>query len=162
MIEIPLTKGFVAIVDDEDAHLARHNWFAFRGRYTWYAARKEPKPGGGQRTVCLHREVLGAPARAQVDHCDGNGLDCRRHNLRLASGTQNQGNRRLNRNNKSGFKGVFWYKARGKWTAAIKVGKRRPWLGLFDAPEDAARAYDAAARAAFGEFARTNFPAVVA
>ena len=59
----------------------------------------------------------------------------------------------------SPYKGVSWFAARSVWQAHIQVRRRRRWLGYFTSDVDAARAYDAAARQAFGEFARTNFSA---
>lgn len=154
MILIPLTRGQVATIDDEDVHLSRKRWRAlWRNGRGWYAMRNE-----GSKVVYLHHAVLGPVATAEIDHVNGNGLDCRRANLRPATNSQNQANRRAPRNNTSGFRGVSWHKSEGKWRAVIKVHQRQTQLGYFGAPEDAARAYDAAARRAFGEFARVNFP----
>lgn len=61
------------------------------------------------------------------------------------------------RGGSSQYKGVFWWKQHGKWCARIVVDGRQKHLGLFKEEPDAARAYDQAARAAWGEFARTNF-----
>lgn len=101
----------------------------------------------------LHREVLGPlQGRAQVDHKNGNTLDCRRENLRIATSAQNAANRRKRAGTSSRFKGVS---SRGpRWLAKINTR----YLGTFDSQEDAARAYDRAARVEFGEFARLNFP----
>jgi hypothetical protein len=153
VIEIPLTQGKVAIVDDEDAHLARFKWCAHRGRNTWYARRKV-----GQIHVLLHREILGVTDPAmKVDHADGNGLDCRRLNLRTASHAENSRNSCRPKTNTSGFRGVRWKKERG-WNARIRAGGKQQHLGHFATAEDAARAYDAAARRQHGAFAAVNFP----
>jgi hypothetical protein len=157
-LEIELTHGKVALIDVEDAHLAAFAWHAIcEDNGWWYAARHEPRPS--KRILRLHREVLGVTdPRVYVDHGNSDGLDCRRSNLRAATNTQNQHNRVLARSNTSGFKGVSLLRQTGKWQAAIKANGRKLYLGQFARPEDAARAYDDAARANHGEFARLNFP----
>ncbi len=94
----------------------------------------------------------------EVDHKDGNGLDCRRHNVRPATKQQNQANRGPRANNASGFKGVSWFPRQRRWYARIGVDGRNLYLGVYESAAAAARAYDAAARTHFGEFAKLNFP----
>jgi hypothetical protein len=90
---------------------------------------------------------------------NGNTLDNRRANLRLASPPQNAHNCKVARtNNTTGFKGVSFDKPRGRWIAYIRVLGKRYNLGRFNTAEEAAREYDRAARLAFGQFARINFP----
>lgn len=162
MITIPLTKGHVAVVDDEDVHLAQFRWYAQPVRRTIYARRDDWAWRDGRpvrlRAHFLHRDVLAAVKGSEVDHINGDGLDCRRSNLRLASRAQNARNRRTSTTNKSGFKGVSWQAKRGKWQAMICVNNRNRFLGRFSDPVAAAEAYDAAARKHFGEFAALNFP----
>jgi hypothetical protein len=107
----------------------------------------------------MHRQILGAPPGQQVDHINGDTLDNRRVNLRLATHGQNQHNRGKYRNNKSGYKGVSWDKAAGKWRAQIKFNNKKYNLGRYHDPIEAALAYDAAAIRLHGAFARLNFPA---
>jgi len=106
----------------------------------------------------LHRFILGIPdPNVQVDHFpDPSGLNNMRSNLRLAMKVENSRNRRLNINNTSGFKGVFWDKGNRKWRAQIKVDGKFKHLGYFADKREAARAYDVAALKCFGRFACTN------
>ena len=107
---------------------------------------------GGAREF-MHRLVMGCRPREEVDHRNGDGLNNRRHNLRSTTHSLNQANRRRV-TGKSGFKGVF--QRSGKWRAYITVAGRFISLGSFITAEEAARAYDVAAREHFGEFACTN------
>ncbi len=90
----------------------------------------------------------------KVDHINGNTLDCRRDNLRLATHQQNIRNSKLSTSNKTGYKGV-WIN-RGKIVASITVNYKHVVLGSFDTLLDAAIAYNYAAVENFGDFARLN------
>jgi len=104
------------------------------------------------RMLLLHRIILNAPKDMQVDHINGNRLDNRRENLRLCTHQQNCMNRKPVT---PGYKGVSW--AKGKWRAQIRYQGYTHYLGNnFDAPEEAAQAYDEKAKELFGEFARLN------
>lgn len=152
MIALPLSCGKQAVIDDDDAHLAAHKWSYLRGRNgNGYAVRSH-----AGRFLYLHREVIGAPPGAIVDHRDGDGLNCRRENLRLASHAQNLANRGRQRNNTSGCKGVTWDRSREVWRVEIQVNGRRANLGRFAMLEDAARAQRTASRILLGEFAQTE------
>lgn len=156
MVEIPLTRGLVALVDDEDAGLAKFTWCAQPHGRTVYAIRTLHRPR--KRTIRLHRVVLGTSDGVEVDHVNGDGLDCRRSNLRVVSHTENAANLRLSRVNSSGFKGVWMHRATGQWRAMIRSRGQRISLGLFGSAALAAEAYDNAARRVFGPFAAVNFP----
>jgi len=88
-----------------------------------------------------------------VDHINGDSTDNRLCNLRDATHSQNQANRKRRRNTASGHKGVSWHQQTGKWRASvIKDGKRHS-AGLHDTPELAAKAYLSKATELFGKFA---------
>ena len=158
MIEIPLTQGKAAIIDDEDAYLARYEWHAQARDSGRFYAKRTDWTSGVARTVYLHREVMCAAPGTDVDHRNRDGLDCRRRNLRLAVGGGNQQNSARRRGNRSGYKGVCWNAAKSRWQAQVQVDHRNLYLGLYSEAIDAARAYDFAAMWLHGEYARFNFP----
>ena len=170
MKEIKLTKGQVALVDDEDYEsVAKYKWQASlscTGR-TWYASRTVTM--SGKRTMIrLHQVILSAPSGFHVDHKNRNGLDCRRSNLRLATRCGNAANRSLRSDNTSGFKGVYrkhnpaFAGRKYCWAAQIRHNYKYSCIGYFKTAEEAARAYDVKAREFFGEFAWLNFPDIEA
>jgi AP2 domain len=101
----------------------------------------------------MHSLIVDYP---KPDHIDGNGLNNQRSNLRPATASQNCINRRTW--GRSAYRGVSWFKLYSKWNAAISYQRKSRNLGYFASEEDAARAYDAAARELHGAFARLNFP----
>jgi hypothetical protein len=157
MREIDLNQGFTTYVDDDDYdQVTEWNWSAVWNGHSWYVQRttKSLTNKSGMTTVSLHRTLMNAPRGVHVDHADGNTFNNQKHNLRLATVSQNNYNIGLKPSNKSGFKGVSLKK--GKWVAEIRAAGRHFYLGTFADPVDAALAYDAAAREHHGSFARTN------
>lgn len=158
-VSIPVGEHF-ALVDEADAELVTvHRWRAMEsqsGRLYAYTVI-------GRKTVFMHRLILGTGDGFDTDHRNRDGLDNRRCNLRPATRAQNVANtpkskRRDGRAWTSAYKGVCWNRDQRRWQASIRVDGRLKFLGRFDGEADAARAYDRAALAAWGEFARLNLP----
>lgn len=160
MKRIPLSKGYMALVDDEDFDdLARFTWNALTRKSDDLVYATSRLGRVGVVPLYMHRYLLQVDGRSvYVDHINGDGLDNRRCNLRIATNSQNQANNRpQSRPMASRFKGVSWHGRDRLWRASIKVNQKVIGLGYFKVEEDAARAYDAAAVRYFGEFARPNF-----
>lgn len=152
--------GAVALVDDEDyPRVAQYSWHAFavHGDESRLYAVRGLRIDGRHTTQRMHAFVVGYP---RPDHIDGNGLNNQRSNLRPATAVQNLANSGSRRGPTSRFKGVSWYALNGTWQVHIKTGGKSRYLGRFADEREAALVYDAAALAAWGEFARLNFPEV--
>lgn len=156
MKEIPLTRGQVALVDDEDyERLMAHRWHAMSVPGHWYA-RRNIRVTGKMVAILMHHEVTGIPRSVLVDHKNGDGLDNRRLNLRACTHRQN-----LHNSKPCGarrFKGTCLIRRSGKFSASICHDGVDVWLGAFPSEAEAAKAYDDKARELFGEFAKLNFP----
>jgi hypothetical protein len=154
---ILLTKGAVSLIDAEDYEsFGQVKWY-YDGRY---AKRDQWVPGspGHYKRLYLHRAILEAAPGTIVDHINGDTLDNRRVNLRFCNALQSAANSAKSRQpGSSVFKGVSRTPC-GYWKAGIKADGKVYNLGIYNAEEDAALAYDAAARQYFGEYARLNFP----
>ena len=165
VIQIPLTRNYIAIVDEIDADLAQLKWSFLQSNgkdSRRIYARRNARIDGKRLTIQLHRvilaRILGRELQPQelVDHIDQNGLNCSRTNLRLASHAENMRNVGLVHRNKSGYKGVSWYKRTNTWQAQINDHGTKRHIGFFKNPIDAARAYNEAALKYHGEFAWVN------
>jgi hypothetical protein len=149
-MRIPLTRGQFAIVDDADYGILRHLKWRTVGTETkgFYA-----ETGRNRTRILMHRMLLKLPDDVETDHKDGNGLNNQRHNIRPSTRSQNNMNRRPWNGT---YKGVRLFPA--EYRAYINKTKRRIFLEAFSTVEEAALAYDIAAREHHGEFASLNFP----
>lgn len=153
---IPLTQGKIALIDEEDAGLIGERSWSLAARREKNLTRNYAQGFIGNRVVLMHRVIMGARKGQVVDHINLDGLDNRRCNLRIVTPSQNNQNQARRVTSSCGYKGV--HKARNRWAARIHADGEAINLGNFLTPEDAARAYDNAARELFGEFGRFNFP----
>lgn len=158
---VPLTKGYEAVIDAADVPLVEDaSWCAKIARNgdgsirTVYAEKGFAGIGGRIIMTLMHRMLIGAPKSSMVDHVNGNGLDNRRLNLRLATSSENAHNRRINRNNTSGLKGVCFDKSAGKWRAMIRLDGKLRHLGFFMDIEEAHAAYVSASLRLHGPFSQ--------
>lgn len=115
---------------------------------------------GKNKSIKCHRLIMNVfDPNIIVDHKNGDELDNRRENLRLATIQENGRNKaKIRRGGKFRFKGVG---QDGKYfNANISVNGKRLQRGHFETEEEAAKLYDAMAAHFYGEFARYNFPEI--
>jgi len=157
---IYLGENEYTIVEPADYYtFGKHKWIFWGNGKNTYAIgelkighRKTKKAG-------LHRIIMRAPKGKLVDHRNGDGLDNRRANLRLATHAQNIYNRRkTKKKTASRFIGVTFDKNYPAWVSCIQYKRKKIHLGRFKNEIDAAKAYDKAAQKYYKDFARLNFP----
>ncbi len=139
MIEIQLSKGRIAIIDEDD--------FDKVSIYSWHFDRyakavKWDKEAKKNRHLYMHRLIMNAPKGLDVDHINGNKLDNRKINLRVCSRSINQYNPQKPTRAKSGLRGVYKeYNRSCRWFAQVKINGKLKRLGRYDTPEEAHAAY---------------------
>lgn len=144
---LELSQGHYAIIDKQDYQwLSQWKW-TYQGP-DGYAYRNDKK-----KKVYLHRFIMNTPLGKYTDHVNGNTLDNRRCNLRVCSAKENARNGRK-RTDKQ--KGVYFYKRDKVWVAQIVANYKNHYLGRFKTAQEAAEAYDEAAKNLHGNFARIN------
>lgn len=149
MKQILLNNGQYTFVDDLDYEVVNlyHPWY-FKEGYAAHTLNKQ------RSTLFMHELILPPKEGFQTDHINRNKLDNRRENLRYATPSQNRMNRVIQPNNTSGYKGVSFNIANGKYRAYI--GKPQKHLGFFKTAEEAALAYNKKAKKLYGAFAFIN------
>lgn len=115
----------------------------------------------GNHHISLHKAIIQLSGQDilennMIDHKDRNKLNCLEENLRICNAIQNAQNVGIRKDNNSGFKGVSWSKNDKKYTAYIQINHVRKHLGYFNTADEAAKAYNDAAKKHFGDFAALN------
>lgn len=161
MKTIKLSQNKIALIDDEDFdRMNQYKWHAYEKKNckgSWYAMGNVKNHEGKWTTIMFHRFLMNIiDPKIEIDHADGNGLNNQKSNLRAVDHQHNSQNRRLGKNNTSGFKGVFFDKRckNRPWRAVVTVNGKRLHLGNFSTPEDAYEVYKAKAKESFGIFYR--------
>ena len=150
-MEIPLSKGLMAIVDDDMFEfLNQWKWSACFQANKVYAHRSIRLPNKKHRTISMHRLIFNAQKGQMIDHIDGNGLNNQKQNLRLCNKAQNLANSKMS-GTRTGLKGVSL--SGKKFSVRIHYNGKTQCLGSFSSPEEAARVYDRKAFELWGEFA---------
>lgn len=132
-------------------------------KYKWNVTSKgyictHIKVNGKKKCLFLHRYIMSAEEGISVDHIRGRNskTDNRKSNLRIASNSQNRFNTPLQKNNTSGYTGVYWIRHMKKWHAQIIINKQNINLGYFENIEDAITARKEAEEKYQGEFSFDN------
>lgn len=154
--EIIITRGRVAVVDDED-----YDYLVSLGSWYSHSEKDEYAVKGRDPQIFMHKVIMQSicgPLQPgfTIDHIDTDKLNNRRHNLRIATLSQQAMNRPKSINCSSKYKGVTWDKGICKWRAMTRVNKKLIHLGSFSEEIRAAKAYNDAAVKYFGEFACLN------
>ena len=143
MMEISLTQGQVALVDDGDYEiLNQYKWYANSVRAQgkkFYAYRNVKMENGKKTAIVMHRTIIEIPEGFVCDHIDGNGLNNQKTNLRAVSSRQNSQNFHIDKSSK--YPGVHWCSKKQNWTACIWYNNKSNFLGEYDSEIDAFRAY---------------------
>lgn len=153
---ITTSRGVVAIVDDDAfEELSKFSWYACPRGYI----RRDVRSGGKKHSASMHRYIMGDPPTGMfVDHINGLKYDNRRENLRFATSSQNQRNRRKPKSKGakgvvSRYKGVSWRPDRQKWRARISLRSgKNVHIGSFATEKEAALAYNKIALATDPDF----------
>ncbi len=155
---IPLTRGFSAIVNASDYDdLVKFKWCALGKSGTQcYAVRREWSGPYKQKTIFMHRQIMGEPSfpEADIDHINGKKFDNRRENLRWCSRAQNKVNTPKSLKTRNKYKGV--YKKKYGFQVLVRVNKKLLHMGFFKCELEAALAYNEAVIKHHGEFAFLN------
>lgn len=160
LLESSIHGKMQCLLDTEDyPKIKNYRWHIIKQKNAYYACRgyyKDKKNHKNHSTIYIHREILDVNF-GMTDHADLNGLNNKKSNLRSCTNSQNQLNKPIDKRNKTGYKGVFLQKNKNnKFSAHIRINNKSHYLGLFNDPIAAARAYNAEALKHFGEFARLN------
>lgn len=149
---LPITQEKFVRLDLEDWWKIRdYKWHLNKGSSKKYRSTDYVRGKINGKRVYLHRFIMDVSNKnIEIDHMNGDGLDCRKENLRVATHGQNQGNKGPNKNNKLGVRGVIF--TDNRYVAKICINGKTNTLGYFKTVQEAKNCYDKAAKIYFGEF----------
>lgn len=143
MATLPLQRSLEALIDNEDYIRLKHiTWYLSVRGYVMRSNKFKEFP------LYLHQNIIQVPKGMHTDHINGDKLDNRRANLRMATASQNGANSKSD--------GVSLRKDTGKWRSRITINRKEISLGNFDTREEAIEAHNIASKKYFGEFARMS------
>lgn len=150
MKKIVLTQGKFALVDDVD--------FEWLNQWKWCCSGNGAvhRNIGGQKRQYMHRLIMNNPERQVIDHINGNRLDNQRNNLRSCSQQENTFNGKTRKNNRSGYKDIWWDMQRKKWFVQIMRDGKKYSIGRFIKLEEAIEARNRELYELHGDFSRTE------
>lgn len=139
MKEIKSSNGYIIQISDEDYDrvIAAGNWFAAKSAdgKRFYVYRKFGRKGP---RFYLHRWILNYEGPDDIDHDDGNGLNCTRENMIIKSRSWNNfNNHNVRSNNQSGVTGIYYDKSWLVWKVEIKINNKKYRIGNFNTKEEA-------------------------
>lgn len=129
-----------ALIDTEDIpRVSKYKWRLHKGG-TARSKCAGVLTGNGKETYTnsLHRYIMNCPENMYVDHINGNRFDNRKCNLRICTNQENNFNTVKQITNTSGYKGVWYDKARDKWVSEIKYNGKKLFIGRYNTIEQAA------------------------
>ena len=141
MIEITLTQGMVALIDDDrERFICHHKWYAHKHGRTFYARRNVRLQNGSYSSIKMHHVIFGKPHEGlEWHHLDGNGLNNQKENIIQVTHRQNCQHRHIDKASK--YPGITWYKRLGLWRSDIQINGKSIHLGYYECELDAFAAY---------------------
>lgn len=134
---IQLNKGLKTMVDDEDFEaLSRYKWFA-QWNGTDYRAKRMSRHNGRRIQIQMYNQIMKPAKGFEVDHINRDTLDNRKSNLRIVTRSQNQKNKGIQKNNKTGMTGVYWVEKTKRWLVRMKIEGKNTYFGSFVDKQDA-------------------------
>jgi len=158
-LEMTVTQGQKTCVDVSDMALFDENrWNARKGKSNkFYVRSTMPTVNGKQKNILLHRVIMGiTDPKIEVDHIDGDTLNNRRSNLRIATHSENQRNQVAYKTSKTGIKNIAWHKREKKYRVQIQTDGKQKTYGSFHTIEEAIKLRDELLPLLHGEFANTK------
>lgn len=152
MKKIILPQNKIALISTVDyRRVSEYKWYLQKDALTYYAFTNIDL-----KHISMSAFIKGKKPGFEIDHADGNGLNNQRRNLRYVTHSQNSMNRKPRKNCTSKYKGVWFNTERSIWQVSIRKNYKRFFLGSYHIEEDAAKAYNKAAKNKFGKYAKLN------